>query len=183
MTDPIEDPTPAEPETLAPQEDSQEPEKETAPQFTPITSQDALDKLMGARLAKVRAQFAGAEDWKAKAAKYDELEDAKKTNEQRLTERLQALETENNTLKLGQMRVQAARDAGLPPSWAKRLSGSTPEELAADAADMAEDLPKSEPKTPLTQKPKESLRGGGRPDETRDDEIDIDKIIAKIPRR
>lgn len=182
MTDPIEDPTPAELETPAAQEDSQESGKETAPQFTPITSQDALDKLMGARLAKERAKFAGAEDWKAKAAKYDELEDAKKSAEQRLTEKLQALEAENSTLKLNELRAQAAKDAGLPASWAKRLAGNTAEELAADAADMAADAPsKPEPKVPLTQKPKESLRGGGRPDEE-PEETDPRKLASKIPR-
>lgn len=168
-----------------------EPEKEQAPTFQAITSQEDLDRILGRRLAQERAKYSGFDDLKAKASKYDELEEAKKTAEQRLTERLQAIEQENTTLKLDKMRTEIAEEkaADLGPRvvklLAKRLSGKTREELEADADDLLDDiresLPKPEPKVPLSQKPKEALRGGGRPDEE-PEETDPRKLAAKIPR-
>lgn len=185
MPDPIEDPqnTP-DPASKGepPQGDPQEPDKGTAnPTFQAITSQEEFDKTLGKRLAAERAKYAGFDDLKAKASKYDELEDAKKTAEQKLTERLQALESENSTLRLDGMRAKAAKDAGLDPELAPRLRGNTPEELAADAAYFAEKLPKPAPNVPLSQRPRENLRGGGRPAEE-PEETDPRKLAAKIPR-
>ncbi|MFI7191473.1 hypothetical protein ACIBQ0_17200 [Nocardia nova] len=180
-------------EPTAAEEDTtpQETEKDSAPTFQPITSQEDLNKILGRRVAQERAKYSGFDDLKAKAAKYDELEEAKKTAEQRLTERLQAIEQENTTLKLDKLRASVAEEKGaefgprVVKLLAKRLSGKTREELEADADDLLDDyresIPKPEPKVPLSQKPKESLRGGGRPDEE-PEETDPRKLAAKIPR-
>lgn len=181
MPDPIADsPNTPEPEPTTPQGDPQEP-KDPALTFQPITSQEEFDKTLGKRLAAERAKYAGFEDLKVKASKYDELEAAKKTAEERLTERLQSLESENNTLKLDKLRADVASAKGLPAKWAKRLTGTTREELEADADDLAETLPQPAPNVPLSQKPRENLRGGGRPDEE-PEETDPRKLAAKIPR-
>lgn len=181
MPDPIEDNATTEPETEAPQEAPQDSPKDSAPTFQAITSQEEFDKTLGKRLAAERAKYAGYDDLKTKAAEYDKLEDAKKTAEQKLTERLQSLESENSTLKLDKLRSDVASAKGLPAKWAKRLTGTTREELEADADDLAETLPAPAPNVPLSQKPRENLRGGGRPDEE-PEETDPRKLAARIPR-
>lgn len=195
MTDPIVDPkTPAvEPVVVASQGDPQELDKDPAPTFQAITSQEEFDKTLGKRLAAERAKYTGFDDLKAKAAKYDELEDAKKSAEQRLNERLQEIEQENTTLKLDKLRAEVANEKAAEKGLgskatrllAKRLTGKTREELEADADDLLDDLldtvPAQAPNVPLSQKPRENLRGGGRPDDE-PEETDPRKLAAKIPR-
>ena len=63
-------------------------------EFTPITTQEALDKIMGARIDGVKKKFADHGDLKAKAAKFDALEEASKTDSQRAIEEIAALKAE-----------------------------------------------------------------------------------------
>jgi hypothetical protein len=175
---PEEDAAPEQPEEDAA---PQEAEKDSAPSFQPITSQEDLNKILGRRVAQERAKYSGFDDLKAKAAKYDELEEAKKTTEQRLSEQLTAAQKRVAELELDQLRSSVAAEKGLPAKFARRLTGTTREELEADADDLLDTIPKPEPKVPLSQKPKESLRGGGRPDEE-PEETDPRKLAAKIPR-
>lgn len=93
-------------------------------------------------------------DWKAEAKKWEsrakenssaaarlaEIEEAKKTNEQRLEERATAAEKLAASNALSAARASIALEKGLTASQAKRLVGSTEEELAADADDLLADL-------------------------------------------
>jgi hypothetical protein len=90
------------------------------------------------------------EKWKALARKHEgrakenaaaakrlaELEDAQKSELQKLQERAEAAEAKALTAA----RRSAAVDAGLPVGMADRLQGSTDEELIADAKALAEAL-------------------------------------------
>ena len=69
-----------------------EPGKGTGTGFTPITSQDALDRVLGARLAREREKFTDYDDLKAKAAKFDAAQDAGRSEQDRIAERISALE-------------------------------------------------------------------------------------------
>lgn len=82
------------------------------------------------------------------AAKAKELEDAQKTESERLTEALNAAKAEGATPALGLLKLEVALQNapdGLTPAqvakFAKRLSGSTREEIEADAAEMFAELP------------------------------------------
>lgn len=55
--------------------------------FTPITSQEELDKVIGPRLERERSKYADYRDLKTKASKYDELEQASKTDLERANDR------------------------------------------------------------------------------------------------
>lgn len=178
--DPVTGNVPADP-AAPPQEAPVAGEPDAPPAFTPITSQEDLDRILGRRLGQERAKYSGFDDLKAKADKYDDLENSKKSTEQRLTDELGTLRKENEELRLDRLRSDVARDKGLPAKYAGRLKGTTREELEADADDIAEDFPKPEPKVALSQKPKENLRGGGKPDEE-PEETDPRKLAAKIPR-
>ncbi|MFD4442516.1 hypothetical protein ACFWPK_22375 [Nocardia sp. NPDC058519] len=159
----------------------QDPEPDTdpaTPAFAPITSQDQLDRLLGKRLGQLKAQYAGYDDYKAKATEFDRLKDSQKTNEQRLNDQLAQVQQENAELKANQLRADVAAAKGLTPKQAARLRGATREELEADADDLLEDFPKP---VPLTQQPREQLRGGGKPD-AEPEENDPHKLAARIPR-
>jgi hypothetical protein len=77
-------------------------------------------------------------------ARLKEIEDKDKSETERLTERLSAAEKR----ALDAARYEIALDKGLTRSQAKRLVGTTPEELAADADELLADLGASAPRRP-----------------------------------
>lgn len=106
-------------------------------------SQTEVDRIIGDRLAREREKYGDYEDLRAKATKLDELEDAKKSDEQKLLERIEAAEkrvteaesrAQKSDLQLMRARVGAAK--GLSPALAARLAGTTEEEITADADDL-----------------------------------------------
>ena len=109
------------------QEGAQTPETKT---FT----QAELDAVVKDRLKREREKYSDYEDLKAKAAKFDEAEEANKTELQKVTERAKALEDELNGLKeaekLRTMRAEVAKETGIP---ANLLTGSTEDECKAQA--------------------------------------------------
>lgn len=167
--------------------ESHAPEKDAAPEFNAITSQEAFDRAVGARLAKERAKYAGFDDLKAKASKFDELQEADKTEAQRLQDRAEAAERERDQLKRSHLIADLAADAGLPKKMWKRVSGETREEIEADITDLLEGMPKPPEQAPapkaaaISQKPRENLRGGGTPDEE-PEETDPLKLADLVPR-
>jgi len=87
--------------------------------FQPITSQDALDKIIGQRIDRVKKQYAGFDELKAKAEKFDEFQESAKSDLQRAQEERQM-----------RVRESIAAKKGVP---AHALTGSTPEEFEASA--------------------------------------------------
>jgi len=100
-------------------------------------------------------------DWKAEARKWEKLaktntdaatklqalEDAKKTDEQKLADELAALKADSSTAKSEKLRLEVALDKapeGLSPAkirkLAERLRGSNREELEADAVELFADF-------------------------------------------
>lgn len=108
--------------------------------FKPITSQEQLDRLIGERINKVKSQFTDYDDLKSKASKLDELEEKNKTELQRIAEERDAAVKERDGLKVAQLKLDVGVSKGLTPTQAKRLVGSTKEELEADAEAFLSDL-------------------------------------------
>ncbi len=93
-------------------------------------------------------------DWKAEARKWEArakenqlaaaslkaLEDAQKTEQERLEERASQAEQRAAALELDANRATVALEKGLTAAQAKRLVGSSFEELAADADQLLIDL-------------------------------------------
>lgn len=104
--------------------------------FTPPATQDELNKILDDRLKRERAKYADYKDLQAKAAKFDELDQASKSEQERLTERLTAAETRAAELEQRSIRLEVASENGLTPAQAKRLVGATREELEADAKEL-----------------------------------------------
>jgi hypothetical protein len=101
---------------------------------TKTFTQAELDAVVKDRLKREREKYSDYEDLKAKAAKFDEAEEANKTELQKVTERAKALEDELNGLKeaekLRTMRATVAKETGIP---ANLLTGSTEDECKAQA--------------------------------------------------
>lgn len=74
-----------------------------------------------------------------------DFEDRDKTDSQKLQEERDALRTERDALTLQSLRRDVAEDKGLTPAQARRLVGSTREEMESDADDLLESFPKARP--------------------------------------
>ena len=163
------------PEDPDPKDDPKDP-----PAYTPPATQADLDRILEQRLARERSKYADHDALKAKAEKYDELEQAQKTDAQKAAERQAELERTASENGLTAMRLEVALDKGLTALQAKRLVGKTKDELAADADQLLEDFKAARPAGP-TGKPTERLRRVADPDD--DDgpeETDPAKLAAGI---
>lgn len=89
------------------------------------------------------------------------------------------LERKATDLSTANLRLEVGYELGLPLSLAKRLQGSTKEEMVADAEALVELVT---PKAPASRRPAEQLRGGGQP-EREPEETDLRKIGERMFRR
>lgn len=149
--------------------------------------QRALDSIKASR-QKARDR-AAAEKKRADdlAAKVREFETAGQSESERLQNDRESFksraEKAEDQLKRWQIAIEAAPDGASLDTVrkvAKRLSGTTDDELNDDAQELWADFAPA-PKTSVPSKPKERLRGGGAPDEG-PDESDPRKLAAQLPR-
>ena len=97
-------------------------------------TQDEVNAIVGKRLAEEKGKYSDYEEIKAKAAKFDEAEEANKSELQKAMERANNLEAELNGLKkteeVRQTREKIATETGIP---AHLLTGDTEESCKAQA--------------------------------------------------
>lgn len=100
--------------------------------FTPISSQADLDRIIGDRVSRTKAKFADYDDLKAKASRFDELEQAKLGEVERERAAREAAEAREAAATAGLLRMTVAAETGVP---AALLPSGTEEEMrsAADA--------------------------------------------------
>lgn len=89
---------------------------------------------------KAREQEKRAKANAEAATKLQQYEDAQKSAEERATEALTTAEKRASEAEARALRLEVASEKGLTPAQAKRLVGSTREELEADAADLLENF-------------------------------------------
>ena len=98
-------------------------------------TQAEVDAIVGDRLKRDRAKYADYDAVKEKAARFDEMEEANKSELQKATERATALQTELDSIKkqneLRDMRDLVAAETGLP---AVLLTADTEEKCREQAA-------------------------------------------------
>lgn len=144
-------------------------------EFTPITinTQEELNKLFGERAAQAKRsaeaeaaqKYAGYDDYKAKAEKYDtdigakdkliaDLESEKNTSAARITE----LEEKVRGYEANSVKMRIARETGLPVELADRLAGEDEASMRKDAESLAK-IFKAQNVAPL--KNAENGAGGG----------------------
>ena len=108
--------------------------QENAEMQTRTFTQEEVNAIVGKRLAEEKSKFADYDVLKAKAEKFDEAEEANKSELQKATERANNLESELNALKKADevrvMRENVAKETGIPSNL---LTGATEEECKAQA--------------------------------------------------
>lgn len=110
------------------------PTQENAEMQTRTFTQEEVNAIVGKRLAEEKGKYSDYEEIKAKAAKFDEAEEANKSELQKAMERANNLEAELNGLKkseeIRQTREKIATETGIP---ANLLTGDTEESCKAQA--------------------------------------------------
>lgn len=158
------------PENEDPKPDPEAPE---APEFTAAdkASFEAELKKKNSEAQNLRTRLAAAEK------SLQEISEKDKTDVEKATGRVTALEAENKRL----VKEAIGYKHGLNEAQIKRLVGETAEELEADAVELVETLG-IKPAEPVPGKPRESMpRGGGDPD-LEVEETDPAKLAAAVPR-
>lgn len=125
-------------------------------------TQEQVDRIVQERLARAKAQPpADYEELRAKAAKYDEAQEAAKSELERANERASraeaALEEANARMAHDALVAKVSGETGVP---AALLHGSTEEELSASAAAVTEYVEAQRPGYP---RDKGGAPGGGSP--------------------
>lgn len=100
-------------------------------------TQAELNAIVQKRVGELTAKYENYEELKAKAAKYDEVEEASKSELQKATEKANSLQKELDSLKNAEaarlVREEVAKETGVP---AHLLTGGTKEECEAQAKDI-----------------------------------------------
>lgn len=139
--------------------------------------------------AMSRKHEAQAKENAAELAKLAAAGDASKSDAEKAAARLAELESKVHATELRAMRAEVAGSKGLTAAQARRLQGSTVEELEADAddllasfkpADKADD--DADTATQGSGKPKEKLRGGASNADDENLELDPTKLAEQIGR-
>jgi hypothetical protein len=100
----------------------------------------------------------------------------KRLNEAPKADDVQAKDSKISELTNHTLRLEIGYELGLPLAVAKRLQGSTRDELIADAEELVEQFT---PKTPPSSKPSPRLRGGGSP-AVEPEETDLRKLGSRM---
>ena len=153
------------------------------PEAEPKTlTQEQIDKIVETRLAREREKQQEERD-----AEKQRAADEKKSEQQKLLDRIAALETADKENKdalsksqLESLRLRVAQAKGLTEKQSNRLQGSTKEELEADADDLLESFGGKD--DPPKGRPKEALRPGAsnEDDESEVSAADAEKIADRI---
>ena len=106
---------------------NQEPSTKAAETEQKTFTQDELNAILNDRLGREKAKYSDYDAMKAKAAKFDELEEANKTELQKASEKVSALQDELNAIKKSN---EMAKEMGIP---ADLLTAETREDCEAQA--------------------------------------------------
>lgn len=138
------------------------PAAATEPASTTFSQAD-VDRIVAERLTRERGKFADYDQLKTKASEFDKLADAQKTEAQKAAEALTAAEAKAQAAERRALLLEVAAEKGITAAQAKRLVGSTREELLADADEFLQSLPGGQPQQASGRRPVEALKSGSLP--------------------
>ena len=141
-------------------------------------TQADLDRIIEQRLAKEKAKFSDYDDLRRKAEQLAEIENASKTETEKLREELDQIRAAHAEATAKAIRAEVAISKGLTAAQAKRLVGSTLDELEADADEILEAFPTQTSSKPPSERPSPDLRGGTDPT---DEPLDLKALVDSIP--
>ncbi|MEU7972167.1 hypothetical protein AB0B48_08995 [Micromonospora sp. NPDC049089] len=131
---PVRGASPDDPGEVEPGGEGDDPE---VPPGTGDAGKQAIDRMKSERNA-ARKELRDAQ---AKLTEYEKAEQAKVEADKTEAEKRAAAEQRAAEAELRATRLEVAHEKGLTPAQAKRLVGSTREELAADADEILRDFP------------------------------------------
>ena len=139
-----------------------------------------------AKIAKANSEAKALRDRlkaaEEKASRLDEIENEGKSEVEKLTSKVAEFERKAHEADARAMRAEVAASKGLTPAQAKRLVGSSLEELEADADELLDSFKPQEGNggdQPHEGKPRENLRGGTDP--TQEPDLDLRSLVDSIP--
>ncbi|MFW6091495.1 MAG: capsid assembly scaffolding protein Gp46 family protein [Actinomycetota bacterium] len=108
----------------------------SAPPAEKTFTQDEVNRIVEDRLKRERAKFSDYDELRRRA----EEADKSKSDIEKLTETVSQLKSDLGEERQRSLRAEVAQAKGLTPRQARRLTGSTKEELEADADEILEDF-------------------------------------------
>lgn len=134
--------------------------------------------------AERKRRIAAEKQAKDLADRLQALEDKDKDEVTRSTEAASAAQKRAEEAEARALRLEVAFAKGLSPAQAKRLVGSSQEELEADADDLLETFKAPEPaggdKPPAEDRAKEALKPGSADPGSNSTDIDYDALVASM---
>jgi hypothetical protein len=103
-------------------------------------TQADVERILSERLGRERSKYADYEDLKAKAGKFDQLEEAQKTEAQRQQEQLEEALGKATRVEVDLWKERAARKHGLDDDLMAFLTGNTEQEVLDRAQTLAEKI-------------------------------------------
>src|SRR5699024_11579001 len=97
--------------------------------FTPIETKEDFEKAIAQRVARERGRFSDYDELKSKAEQFDKLEEEKKSELEKLQEKLAKAEEKARASELSALKSQVAEEQGVP---AKLITGSRSEEHTSE---------------------------------------------------
>ena len=129
-------------------------------QFEAITSQEELDRIIQTRLARERAKYADCDALKAKSAKWDEAEEADKTELQKAVERAEKAEADLSASQVSAQRLEAIAKYQIPEEYQVLITATDPEGIEAKAAKLGELAKPKGPIMPTQERQPTAIPGG-----------------------
>lgn len=152
-------------------------------------TQAQLDRIVEDRLARERQKYADYDEAKQALSKLKDLEDSKKSDEQKLLDRIEAAEKRAQEAEqavkkaeIDALRARVQASHGLTDAQAKRLQGDTLDELTADAVEVFGEPKQPEPEEPAEKnflRPQEKLTPGAS-NSSDDEAVDGAALAEKI---
>ncbi len=140
------------------QNSGQEAGGEQHPEWKPPATQEEFNAIITKRIERERAKFADYDTLREKAAKFDEVEQANKTELEKERERAEAAERRAQEFELAALKSRIAVEEGVIPEV---LTGSTEEEMRASAQKVKEWAEQGVRKAPPPPKLLKSGSAGG----------------------
>jgi Domain of unknown function (DUF4355) len=103
-------------------------------------TQADLDRVVADRLARERGKYADYTDLQKKAAEFDKIQDANKSDLDKANDALSAAQVELAELRVASVRSAAATAAGLPAELHEFITATDPEKAAEQAKVLAAKL-------------------------------------------
>lgn len=108
-------------------------------------TQDEVDRLIADRLSRERKKFVDYDALKKKAGEFDKLQDAQKSEVEKLNERLAAAEVELQGHRVAEVRRAAAIEAGLDPGCSEFITAADEKTALEQAKRLAQRMAPPEP--------------------------------------